>query len=150
MSAVRVLKFPGEARPPKNRRVRRENPLIVRTVAALSSPIPLAVGAFFGGFLPIAGYHTVHYDVQGNGYLWIIVAACLSVSARKTYELSKLAFGDGLTALGFVVCLEGVMSFSPSTVLAVAALIGLILVNAVAAGSVLAGAVPAAKKGVVS
>jgi hypothetical protein len=66
-----------------------------------------------------------------------VVLGCALFSALSVYKFGKAAFGDARKALGFVLALEGVMLVTTGTTSTVALAV-LILINAVANGSVIA------------
>jgi len=102
------------------------------------------VGCVFGGFVPAAGFVVSHFEVPVlSGWRFAvalaIVAGALVVSARTVYAWSFLAFADRAKAVGFVVLVEGVMTFATHDWLAASALVLIVLVNGVAAGCRLSG-----------
>src|SRR4029078_12733003 len=66
-----------------------------------------------------------------------VVLGCGCFSGLSVYKVGQAAFGDQRKALGFVLALEGVMLVSHGVTSAVALAV-LILINAVANGSVIA------------
>jgi hypothetical protein len=66
-----------------------------------------------------------------------VVLGCACFSAISVYKFGKAAFGDTRKALGFVLALEGVMLVSHG-VTSTVALAVLVLINAIANGSVIA------------
>ena len=74
-----------------------------------------------------------------------VVLGCALFSALSVYKFGRAAFGDSRKALGFVIALEGVMLVSTGATSAVALAV-LILINAVANGSVIALARDATKR----
>lgn len=101
-----------------------------------------ATGAGFliGGFVPTATFFLVHYGVSASPWLWAIVAGGLIFSAKTVYEWGQTAFNSGLKAFGFCLLVEGVMTFSPASLifLSIAGLAMLALINGVATGCNLA------------
>ncbi len=74
-----------------------------------------------------------------------VVLGCALFSGLSVYKFGKAAFGDSRKALGFVLALEGVMLVSHGATSTVALAV-LILINAVANGSVIALARDATRK----
>jgi hypothetical protein len=102
------------------------------------------VGCVFGGFVPAAGFVVSHFEVPVlSGFRFAIalaiVAGALVVSARTVYAWALLAFADRPKAVGFVVLVEGVMTFATHDALAGCALVLIVLVNGIAAGCRLSG-----------
>jgi hypothetical protein len=113
---------------------------------AIRNPQAALIGALFGGLVPWFGRTLAHDQVPtawaaGNtllvAALLAVVLGCALFSALSVYKFGKAAFGDERKALGFVLALEGVMLVSTGTTSAVS-LAALILINAVANGSVIA------------
>ena len=100
----------------------------------------LATGAGFtlGGFVPSAVFSIVHYELKETPLLWIIVLGGLLFSAITVFRWSKIAFDSGVKAVGFVVLIEGVMTFSGLYWLSCTALALLIVINGIATGCNLA------------
>jgi hypothetical protein len=121
---------------------------------AIRNPHAAAIGALIGGLVPWFGRTLAHDQVPaawsaGNTSLAMVMVAvvlgCAAFSAISVYKFGKAAFGDSKKALGFVLALEGVMLVSTG-VTSTAALAVLILINAVANGSVIALARDATNK----
>jgi hypothetical protein len=96
------------------------------------SPLAALVGILFGGFVPIAVFCTSHYYVQARPYLWVFVAGGLVYSAKTVFQWAKAVFHDQTKAFGFVVFVEGTMTFVPGW-LPFCALGVLVCINAIAA-----------------
>jgi len=113
---------------------------------AFKNPHAALIGALIGGLVPWFGRTLAHDEIpgawsSGNDSLALamlaVVLGCACFSAISVYKFGKAAFGDSKKALGFVLALEGVMLVSRGAT-SNAALAVLILINAVANGSVIA------------
>lgn len=104
-----------------------------------------AIGAVIGGLVPWFGRTLAHGEIQGTWTsnrplalaMMAVVLGCGCFSGLSVYKFGRAAFGDPCKALGFVLALEGVMLVSHGMTSAVALGV-LILINAVANGSVIA------------
>lgn len=109
--------------------------------------LALICGAILGGFVPIATYTIAHCEVDYQAPLWtqwmiLLVLGGLVYSALTVFNWAKVAFKHPAKAIGFVVLLEGTMTFSHAGVLGIpllslAALTLLVGINSVAAGCLL-------------
>ena len=113
---------------------------------AIRNPHAALIGALIGGLVPWFGRTLAHDQIPaawstGNQALVLtliaVVLGCALFSALSVYKFGKAAFGDSRKALGFVLALEGVMLVSTGATSTVALAV-LILINAVANGSVIA------------
>jgi hypothetical protein len=113
---------------------------------AIRNPHAAAIGALIGGLVPWFGRTLAHEEIPsvwsgGNHGLAMamiaVVLGCACFSGLSVYKFGRAAFGDSRKALGFVLALEGVMLISHGAT-SVVALAVLILINAVANGSVIA------------
>lgn len=120
--------------------------VVTQLECAFRNPHAALIGALIGGLVPWFGRTLAHDQVPaawsaGNTSLAMIMVAivlgCALFSALSVYKFGKAAFGDSKKALGFVLALEGVMLVSTGATSAVALAV-LILINAVANGSVIA------------
>ena len=120
--------------------------VVTQLECAIRNPHAAAIGAVIGGLVPWFGRTLAHDQVPaawsaGNSSLAMVMLAvvlgCACFSAISVYKFGKAAFGDSKKALGFVLALEGVMLVSTGVTSAVALAV-LILINAVANGSVIA------------
>ena len=120
--------------------------VVTQLECAFRNPHAALIGAVIGGLVPWFGRTLAHDQVpaawaSGNSSLALtmlaVVLGCALFSALSVYKFGKAAFGDSKKALGFVVALEGVMLVSHGTTSAVALAV-LVLINAVANGSVIA------------
>ena len=92
-------------------------------------------GFWLGGIVPFAVYVTAHNSVQAQPSLWLLVVAGLIYSATTVFKWGTVAFTSKVKAVGFVVLLEGILTFSPEHGLAIAALATLMVINAIATAS---------------
>ena len=90
-----------------------------------------AVGALLGGFIPTASYTICHLECSQQPLLWVLVIAGFAYSALTVYQWSTIAFKHWAKALGFVILMEGVIFFSSTQWLSIAALFVLVSINAV-------------------
>ena len=120
--------------------------VVTQLECAFRNPHAALIGALIGGLVPWFGRTLAHDQVPaawsaGNTSLAMIMIAvvlgCALFSALSVYKFGKAAFGDSKKALGFVLALEGVMLVSTGATSTVALAV-LILINAVANGSVIA------------
>ena len=120
--------------------------VVTQLECAIRNPHAALIGALIGGLVPWFGRTLAHDQVPdawsaGNTALAMtmiaVVLGCALFSALSVYKFGKAAFGDSRKALGFVLALEGVMLVSHG-VTSTVALAVLILINAVANGSVIA------------
>jgi hypothetical protein len=120
--------------------------IVTQLECAIRNPHAAIIGAVIGGLVPWFGRTLAHDQIpaafsagRGNFALAMIavVLGCAVFSGLSVYKFGRAAFGDARKALGFVLALEGVMLVSTGVTSAVALLV-LILINAVANGSVIA------------
>lgn len=113
---------------------------------AIRNPHAAAIGAVIGGLVPWFGRTLAHGEIPtawstGSTGLAMtmlaVVIGCAIFSGLSVYKFGRAAFGDARKALGFVFALEGVMLVSTGATSTVALAV-LILINAVANGSVIA------------
>lgn len=128
--------------------------VVTQLECAFRNPHAALIGALIGGLVPWFGRTLAHDQVPSAwsagrttlaGIMIAVVLGCALFSALSVYKFGKAAFGDARKALGFVLALEGVMLVSTGTTSAVALAV-LILINAVANGSVIALAREATKR----
>ena len=110
----------------------------VKAATHKSNRIAMTAGFILGSFVPAASYELVHYEVASQPMLWILVTGGLTYSALTVYQWAKVAFKHPAKALGFVVLLEGILTFSASAWLSGSALALLVAINGVSAGCQLA------------
>jgi hypothetical protein len=120
--------------------------VVTQLEVACKNPHAAAIGALIGGLVPWFGRTLAHGEIQsswaaGNRALALamvaVVLGCGVFSGLSVYKFGRAAFGDPRKALGFVLALEGVMLVSHGVTSGVALGV-LILINAVANGSVIA------------
>jgi hypothetical protein len=120
--------------------------VVTQLECAIRNPHAALIGALIGGLVPWFGRTLAHDQIPsawsaGNQGLVLtliaVVLGCALFSALSVYKFGKAAFGDSRKALGFVLALEGVMLVSTGATSTVALAV-LILINAVANGSVIA------------
>ena len=120
--------------------------VVTQLECAVRNPHAALIGALIGGLVPWFGRTLAHDQIPaawsaGNTSLALtmvaVVLGCALFSALSVYKFGKAAFGDSRKALGFVLALEGVMLVSHGATSTVALAV-LILINAVANGSVIA------------
>jgi hypothetical protein len=120
--------------------------VLTQLECAIRNPHAAAIGAVVGGLVPWFGRTLAHVEIPvawsaGNQpfalVMLAVVLGCACFSAISVYKFGKAAFGDTRKALGFVLALEGVMLVSHGATSAVALAV-LVLINAIANGSVIA------------
>ena len=120
--------------------------IVTQLEITVRNPHAAAIGALIGGLVPWFGRTLAHSEVPtawaaGNTPLALVmvlvVLGCGIFSGLSVYKFGRAAFGDPRKALGFVLALEGVMLVSHGATSTIA-LVVLILINAVANGSVIA------------
>jgi hypothetical protein len=119
--------------------------VVTQLETAIRHPHAAAIGAVLGGLVPWFGRTLAHGEVQKTWTenlplaiaMMAVVVGCGAFSGLSVYKFGKAAFSDPRKALGFVLALEGVMLVSHG-VTSTVALGVLILINAVANGSVIA------------
>jgi hypothetical protein len=120
--------------------------IVTQLECAFKNPHAALIGALIGGLVPWFGRTLAHDQIPaawstGNQALVLtlvaVVLGCALFSGLSVYKFGKAAFGDSKKALGFTLALEGVMLVSTGATSAVALGV-LILINAVANGSVIA------------
>jgi hypothetical protein len=92
------------------------------------------LGAALGGGVPAATYQLAHHELARGPVVWALVAGGLLFSALTVVRWATSAFGSPVKAFGFTVLLEGVLLYSSTTWLSIAALLYLVFINAVATG----------------
>ena len=128
--------------------------VVTQLECAFRNPQAALIGALIGGLVPWFGRTLAHDEVPaawsaGNTVLALamvaVILGCALFSALSVYKFGRAAFGDSRKALGFVLALEGVMLVSTGATSTVALAV-LVLINAVANGSVIALARDATKR----
>jgi hypothetical protein len=120
--------------------------VVTQLECAFRNPHAALIGALIGGLVPWFGRTLAHDQVPSAwsaghtalaAVMLVVVLGCALFSALSVYKFGKAAFNDSRKALGFVLALEGVMLVSTG-VTSTVALGVLVLINAVANGSVIA------------
>ncbi len=120
--------------------------VVTQLEIAIRNPQAALIGALIGGLVPWFGRTLAHQEIPAAwsaGHhalalaMGVVVLGCAYFSAMSVYKFGNAAFGDARKALGFTLALEGVMLVSHGVTSAVA-LVVLIVINAVANGSVIA------------
>ena len=94
-------------------------------------------GLVIGGFVPVATWSLVHYEVSDVPALWLLVSGGLLYSALTVYGWGLAAFGNKAKAAGFCLLLEGILTFAHIRALSLTALAVLVFINAVSAACAL-------------
>lgn len=127
--------------------------IVTQLECAVRNPHAAAIGAMIGGIVPWFACTLAHGEIQDawgdHRVLAVIMIAvvmgCALFSALTVYKFGRAAFGDARKAIGFVLAMEGVMLVSHGAT-STAALAALILINALANGSVIAMSRDATKR----
>lgn len=96
--------------------------------------LALMCGFVLGGFIPLASYVLVHFEVSSMPLKWLIVAGALIYSALTVFDWAKGWTKHPFKAFGFVVLLEGTMTFAATPWLSATALALLLGINGIASG----------------
>jgi hypothetical protein len=91
------------------------------------------MGITLGGFIPIAVYCLVHNEVATHPWHWVMAAGGLAFSAISVVVWAEQAFHMRIKALGFVLLLEGTVTFSTERWLGLTGLVILVFINGVSA-----------------
>jgi hypothetical protein len=137
-------------KPSKSRRTQPDRAattdVVTQLECAVKRPHATAIGAVIGGVVPWFAHTLAHEEVpavwSGGNHpiamiMILVVLGCAVFSALTVYKFGKAAFGDSRKALGFVLAIEGVMLLSRGTTSTIA-LVVLVVINALANGSVIA------------
>jgi len=108
---------------------------MVRSASHKKNRIAMVAGFILGGWVPTVTYLVSHFHVQALPVLWLLVAGGLTYSAMTVFSWAKIAFRHPLKALGFVILLEGAMTFVPDVWIGLPSLGLLILINGLATGT---------------
>jgi hypothetical protein len=108
---------------------------MVRSASHKKNRVAMLAGFIAGGWIPTATYVVSHLHVQQLPMLWLLVAGGLTYSAMTVFSWAKIAFHHALKALGFVVLLEGAMTFVPDPWVGLPSLGLLVLINGLATGT---------------
>jgi hypothetical protein len=82
----------------------------------------------------VASYWLAHHELSRGWVVYALVAGGLLFSAMTVVRWAASAFGSHAKAVGFTVLLEGVLLYSNTDWLALAALAYLVGINAIATG----------------
>lgn len=141
-------KKPGRGRPPLpvevvEGRARRQ---AAEAMVHLSNPVDQAraafrsgsrlsalVGLVLGSFVPLASFTLIHMEVAARPRMWALVGGGLVYSAISVYGWAAHAFENRFKALGFVILLEGTLTFCHVVWLSLAGLAILMTLNGVTA-----------------
>lgn len=128
--------------------------IVSQLECAIRRPQATLIGALVGGLVPWFARTLAHEEVpstwtSGNHALaygmLAVVLGCALFSALTVYKFGCATFGDTRKAIGFTLAVEGVMLVSQGAT-STAALVVLIVINALANGSTIALARDAACK----
>ncbi len=108
---------------------------MVRSASHKRNRVAMVAGFILGGWVPIVTYLVSHIHVQELPMLWLLVAGGLTYSAMTVFSWAKIAFRHPLKALGFVVLLEGAMTFVPDLWIGLPSLAMLVGINGLATGT---------------
>lgn len=104
---------------------------------AARNPLALLFGGACGALVPLGTNYVTHELLHGDlvqlSVLPLLVLGGLVFSCLSVYSFARSVFGTWYKALGFVVALEGYMTFTTGW-LSVTALVFLIAINAIANG----------------
>jgi hypothetical protein len=89
-------------------------------------------GFVLGGFVPVATFVVGHLVAPANNWFYILVFGGLLFSAKTVFDWGAIAFKSKFKSVGFVILIEGTMTFVPILGLAIAALALLTTINGVA------------------
>lgn len=115
----------------------------VKAASQKQNRLAVVAGFILGGFVPSASFVLAHREIQPSEPLWfqmptVLVIAGLIYSAKTVFDWASIAFRHPAKALGFVVLVEGVMTFSKTAALSYVALALLVCINGIATGCNLA------------
>jgi len=104
---------------------------------AVRNPTALLLGGACGALVPLGTCYVTHELLHGDlvqlSILLLLVLGGLVFSCLSVYAFARAVFGTWYKALGFVIALEGYMTFTAGW-LSVTALVFLIAINAIANG----------------
>lgn len=124
----------------------RTSPVLTQIKSVWRNKLAAIVGLIIGGAIPALTYALAHHQANGQKALWILVFGGLVYSSTTIYDWMMLATARWYKSAGFVVILEGVMTFADGKP-AKASLAILVLINAFAfAYALVVGNKPARKK----
>lgn len=115
----------------------------VRLAFQKQNRIEAVAGLFFGGYVPVAIWEFVHYELTSDIALWFqpkayFVLAGLVVSLITVVMLAQSAFDNWFKAVGFAILVEGAMTMSSNIYLSLSGLLLLIVINGLSSACLLA------------
>lgn len=108
-----------------------------RTAFHPSRRLAAVLGFILGGFVPVATFTVTHCEVATHPALWLLVLGGLAYSSLSVYAWARQAFNAATKAAGFVLLLEGTMTFSGLLWLSACALLVLVTINGICAACAL-------------
>ncbi len=138
---------PAKARRTTGGRQKAPNGVVDEVIIATAARnrLATALGVLLGGFVPLGSYVVAHYELAlletitlSNCAPLLMVLGGLAYSALTVYQWGLKAFESKFKAVGFVVLIEGIMTLSSITWLAIAALVLLMSINGISTGTKLA------------
>lgn len=94
--------------------------------------IATLLGFILGGMVPAFVFEVGHYEVAARPWMWAFVIGGLIYSAITVFKWGTVFFSSKVKSFGFVVLIEGVMTFSQDHYVGGAALGLLIGINGIA------------------
>lgn len=111
--------------------------IISQLHTAVRNPTALLLGGACGALVPLGTFYVTHELLRGElvqlSVLPLLVVGGLVFSCLSVYAFARAVFGTWYKALGFVVAVEGYMTFTAGW-LSVAALVFLVSINAITNG----------------
>lgn len=97
------------------------------------TPFERLHGLILGGFVPSAVYALVHFEAAAHPIFWVMILGGLAYSAISVFHWAKSAFHMWVKAVGFVLLLEGMVTFSNERWLGLTGLVLLVTINGISA-----------------
>ncbi len=97
--------------------------------------VSMLIGFVLGGWVPAVSYLVVHYHVQDQPMLWLLVGGGMTYSGLTVFSWARVAFKHPMKALGFVIIMEGALIFVPDPWIGLPSLAMLIGINGLACGT---------------
>lgn len=94
--------------------------------------LAFAFAAPLAGIIPFFSWWLIHFEVSQNPLLWLVAIGGLIYSAITVFSWGKTAFQSGIKSFGFVLLLEGILTFSVTLWVSIVSLGFLIVINAIA------------------